>query len=296
MIRLEGVGKSFDGVQALATLDLEVRAGERLALLGRNGSGKTTLLRLLVGLSKPTEGRLLLEGGEPRGAAWRAFHRRVGFMPERVLFHENLTGAKTLSMFARLRGVGRGEVEPMLERVGLSSAAGKKVGVYSKGMRQRLNIAQALLGDPDVLILDEPLEGLDSHGVRRFFEMVDSVEGRTVVLSSHRLAEVSGVADRICVLKQGALRALGSEAELRHDLDLPLKVIIRAAPEREEELRDTFRRLSTAIVAGRNGSIVVRVPQAGKIPFLAELNSVSDSIRELRFEEPTLEEVLAETD
>ena len=296
MIRLEGVGKSFDDVQALAPLDLEVGAGERLALLGRNGSGKTTLLRLLVGLSKPTEGRLLLEGDEPRGAAWRAFHRRVGFMPERVLFHENLTGAKTLSMFARLRGVGRGEVEPMLERVGLSSAAGKKVGVYSKGMRQRLNIAQALLGDPDILILDEPLEGLDSHGVRRFFEMVDSVEGRTVVLSSHRLAEVSGVADRICVLKQGTLRALGSEAELRHDLDLPLKVIIRSVPDREEALRATLERLSTAIVAGRNGSIVVRVPQAEKIPFLAELNSVSDSIRELRFEEPTLEEVLAETD
>lgn len=296
MIRLEAVSKSFGSVQALAPTDLEVSSGERLALLGRNGSGKTTLLRMLVGLSGPSAGRLLIGGEEPGAEEWRAFHRRLGFMPERVVFHETLTGAKTLGFFARLRGVEPAQVRPMLERVGLAEAADRKVGVYSKGMRQRLNLAQALLGDPDILVLDEPLEGLDSHGVRRLFELVDSVEGRTVVFSSHRLSEVSGAADRICILKQGAVRALGTEIELRREIDLPLRVIIRSSPDLDQELQAAVSRLSTAIVAGKNGSIVISVPQDNKIPFLAELNTFSAAIRELRFEEPTLEEVLAETD
>jgi len=296
LIRLEGLSKRFDGVEALAPTDLEIRRGERLALLGRNGSGKTTLLRLLVGLSAPSGGRLLLGGEQPGVNEWRAFHRRLGFMPERVVFHENLTGAKTLGFYARLRGVAAAEVRPMLDRTGLSEAADKKVGVYSKGMRQRLNLAQALLGDPDVLVLDEPLEGLDSHGVRRFFELLDSVPGRTVVLSSHRLSEVSGAADRICILKQGVVKALGTESELRRELDLPLRVVIRPLPDLEPELRVALSRLSTAMVAGRNGSVVISVPQANKIPFLAELNTFSEAIEELSFEEPTLEEVLAETD
>ncbi|MCP4202209.1 MAG: ABC transporter ATP-binding protein [bacterium] len=296
MIHLEGISKSFGGVQALAPTDLEVRPGERLALLGRNGSGKTTLLRMLVGLSKPSGGRLLLGGERLRPGGWRAFRGRLGFMPERVVFHENLTGATTLGFYARLRGVEVTEVRPMLDRVGLRDAADKKVGVYSKGMRQRLNLAQALLGDPRVLVLDEPLEGLDSHGVRRFFELVDRVEGRTVVFSSHRLSEVSGTADRICILKKGVVQALGTESELRGELDLPLKVILRSAPDLDQELQAALGRLSTAIVAGRNGSIVISVPQGNKIPFLAELNTFSEAIEELRFEEPTLEEVLAETD
>ena len=235
MIRLEGLTKSFDGVQALAPTDLEIRPGERLALLGRNGSGKTTLLRMLVGLSEPSGGRLLLGGEQPRAAAWRTFHRRLGFMPERVVFHENLTGTQTLGFYARLRGVELAEVRPALDRVGLRDAAERKVGTYSKGMRQRLNLAQALLGDPEFLVLDEPLEGLDSHGVRRFFELVDGVENRTVVFSSHRLSEVSGAADRICILKQGVLRALGTESELRRELDLPLRVILRSAPDLDQD-------------------------------------------------------------
>ena len=296
MIRLEGVSKSFEGVQALAPTDLEVRSGEYLALLGRNGSGKTTLLRMLVGLSQPSDGQLLLGGELPRAANWRAFHRRLGFMPEKVVFHENLTGVRTLRFYARLRGIEVAEVDPMLDRVGLRDAANKKVGAYSKGMRQRLNLAQALLGEPDVLVLDEPLEGLDSHGVRRFFELVDSVEGRTVVFSSHRLSEVSGAADRICILRRGAVRALGTESELRGELELPLRVILRASPHRDRELQAALSRLSTAIVAGKNGSIVISVPQDNKIPCLAELSSFSAAIEELRFEEPTLEEVLAETD
>ena len=296
MIRLEGISKSFGGVQALAPTDLEIRRGERLALLGRNGSGKTTLLRLLVGLSESSSGTLLLDGKQPRTVLWREFHRRLGFMPERVVFQENLTGAKTLGFYARLRGVEGAQVRPMLDRVGLQDAADKRVGVYSKGMRQRLNLAQALLGDPDVLVLDEPLEGLDSHGVRQFFDLVDSVEGRTVVFSSHRLSEVSGVADRIGILKQGVLRALGTESELRREIDLPLRVIVRSWPDQERDLLAALHRLSTAIVAGKNGSVVISVPQGNKIPFLAELSSFSEAIRELRFEEPTLEEVFAETD
>jgi len=211
LIRLEGVAKRFGPIEALAPLDLEIRAGEWLGVFGRNGSGKTTLLRMLVGLSRPSSGRILVNGKEPGAEDWRELRRSLGFMPERISFFENLTGERTLRYFCLLKGADPSDVEPLLERVGLAQAAKRKLNGYSKGMLQRLNLAQALLGDPRVLIVDEPIEGLDAHGVRDFFEILESAERRTVVFSSHRLPLISRFVDRICVLSQGQIKALGTE-------------------------------------------------------------------------------------
>jgi Cu-processing system ATP-binding protein len=295
LIQLEAVSKRFGAIEALAPLDLAIRNGEWLGVFGRNGSGKTSLLRILVGLSRPSTGRVLLAGNEPAPEDWRRFRRSLGFMPERLSLFENLTGEKTLRYFARLKGVPATEVAPLLERVGLSHAARRKLGGYSKGMLQRINFAQALLGSPDVLVVDEPIEGLDAHGVREFFEILKSVPGRTVVFSSHRLPLLSRFVDRICVLSQGKLKALGTEDELHDRLNLPVRVIIHPTPESNGDLKDALGRIGSSSVASEHGRLVASVSQKNKMRFLAGLEGLSSKIHDLRIEEPSLEEVLLET-
>jgi Cu-processing system ATP-binding protein len=187
LIEFAAVSKSFGDVEALAPLDLRIGDGEWLGIFGRNGSGKTSLLRILVGLAPPSSGELRIDGVVPDERAWKSFRRRLGYMPERIVFHENLSGRRTIEYYARLRGLDPGQALDVLDRVGLAGAAGRKVGSYSKGMRQRLCFAQALLGDPEILILDEPLDGLDPHGVHQFFALLRGIENRTVVFTSHQL-------------------------------------------------------------------------------------------------------------
>ncbi len=295
MIRLEGVSKRFGDVEALSRLDLEIADGEWLGIFGRNGSGKTSLLRILVGLSRPSSGRVLVDGQAPDSEAWRAVRRSLGFMPERIAFLENLTGERTLRFFARLKGVSTREVAPVLDRVGLSHAANRRVGGYSKGMLQRLNFAQALLGDPRVLVVDEPIEGLDAHGVREFFEILKSIDDRTVVISSHRLPLIARFVNRLCVLGQGRITALGTEDELHRKLNLPVRVILHPSANANGTLLQALERSEAASVVSQNGKLVVSLPQSEKLRFLAGLEAFAASIHDIRIEEPPLEEVLLET-
>jgi len=296
MIRLEQVSKSFGALTAVAPLDVDVRLGETLAVIGRNGSGKTSLLRMLVGLSRPTSGRVLLDGQVPGAREWRRLRAGLGYMPERIDFHEHLSGQKTLTFFARLRGVDPQAVEPLLESVGLSAAGGKKVGTYSKGMRQRLNLAQALLGDPPLLVLDEPVEGLDPQGVRRFFDLLGHVEGRTVVFTSHRLPRMAVRVDRICVLSGGRLKGLGSEDELRQRVELPTRVVIYPAQGFAPRLHEALARLSSVALVSENGRFVVDVAQTNKLSFFTAIGELSGSITDLRVEETPVEEALLDAD
>ena len=295
MIRFASTAKSFGSIEALSPLDLDIHDGEWLGVFGRNGSGKTTLLRMLVGLSQPSSGEIQIDGTAPGPEDWRQFRRSLGFMPERISLFDNLTGEKTLRYFARLKQVDQAEVLPILERVGLAEAARRKTSGYSKGMRQRLNLAQALLGDPKFLVLDEPIEGLDAHGVKDFFELLKSVKDRTVVFSSHRLPLISRIVDRICILSKGKVKALGTEDELYEKVNLPVRVIIRP-------LRDTAARLAAAVDAldsaslvSQNGRLVVSVAQKDKLQFLSELSKLGPEMHDIRIEEPSLEEVLLET-
>lgn len=295
MIRFDGAAKRYGSIEALAPLDLEIREGEWLGVFGRNGSGKTTLLRMLVGLSPPSTGRLLIDDHAPGPEDWRRFRRSLGFMPERVALFENLTGKKTLEYFARLKGADRREILPVLERVGLEDAADRKVSGYSKGMRQRLNLAQALLGDPKFLVLDEPIEGLDAHGVRDFFDLLKTVRGRTVVFSSHRLPLISRVVHRICILSKGTVRALGTEDELYQQVDLPVRVVIHPMQDAAASLVAAVEKLDSGSLVSRNGRLVVSVAQKDKLQFLSDLQALKSDMHDIRIEEPSLEEVLLET-
>lgn len=220
MIRYEGFGKRFGSVVAVSRIDFEVKPGETLALVGPNGSGKTTTLKALVGLVRPTEGCVFVEGHDVvrEGVAAR---RLLGYLPQRLSFPEGMTGREAMRLYATLRRAAAGEIDPLLERVGLADAADRHADGYSGGMRQRLGIAVALLGRPAALVLDEPSAALDPTGALLVRDLIREIaaEGTTVLLSSHDLAEVAALADRVGVFVGGELRALGTIGELSQRAD-----------------------------------------------------------------------------
>ncbi len=193
-------------VLALSGLDLEVRRGEVFGLLGPNGSGKSTTLKLVLGLAQPTSGEALLFGEPPRSVEAR---RRLGFLPENPYFYKFLTGSETLRFFGRLCGVPakrlEARIDELLALVGLEHGRHRPLGAYSKGMLQRIGLAQALVHDPELLLLDEPTAGVDPQGARDIKDLVLRLKalGKTVVLSSHLLEQVEEVCDRVAILHLG---------------------------------------------------------------------------------------------
>ena len=215
-IHTEGLGKRFGERVALESIDLEVPRGTAFGFLGPNGAGKTTLIRLLLGLAEPTAGRVHLLGHKmPSGRA--AALARVGAIIEEPRFHAHLSGRENLFIHAAAREkAAHDRIDGSLARAGLTARADDKVKSYSLGMRQRLGVARSLLADPALLILDEPLNGLDPAGILEFRGLIRDLvdEGRTVLLSSHLLDEVEKVADAAAIVDQGRVVAQGSIAEL----------------------------------------------------------------------------------
>ncbi|AWJ92710.1 ABC transporter ATP-binding protein (plasmid) [Azospirillum baldaniorum] len=226
-IRVEGVSKRYGDAFAVREVDLDLAAGECVAMVGHNGAGKSSLIKLMLGLTTPTAGSIRVLGGDPASAAASHIRRQVGFLPESVAFHPSMTGRETLDFYARLKRVPRDGNDALFDRVGLEPAAVKRrVGTYSKGMRQRLALAQALLGGPKVLFLDEPTTGLDPALRQSFYEIVRSLRdaGTTVLLCSHALTELEGQADRVVVMNRGRKVADGSLATLRGLAQLPVRI------------------------------------------------------------------------
>jgi ABC-2 type transport system ATP-binding protein len=198
--------KRFGAVQAVADLSFDVPSGRITGFLGPNGAGKTTTLRMALGLVALTEGEALI-GGRPYAELPRP-RRTVGALLEATGFHPGRTGRDHLRVLADVADVGRGRVDEVLELVELTTAADRRVGGYSLGMRQRLGLAAALLGDPEVLILDEPANGLDPAGAAWLRGLLRSLasDGRTVLVSSHVLSEVAQTVDQVVIINAGALR------------------------------------------------------------------------------------------
>ena len=204
-------------VTAVADLDLQISQGEVFGLLGPNGSGKTTSINMLLGLLFPTRGRVSVFGRPPTDVATKT---RVGFLPEETHLYPFLDARETLdyygSLFHQPRRQRRRRIEMLLEMVGLSSVAYRRINEYSKGMQRRMGLAQALINDPDLLILDEPTSGMDPVGTRDVKNLLTILaeRGKTVLLSSHLLADVEDVCDRVCVLYGGRQRAVGHVDDL----------------------------------------------------------------------------------
>jgi ABC-2 type transport system ATP-binding protein len=221
VIAASGLAKEYRhwgrAVRALDGVDLEVGRGEVFGLLGANGAGKTTLMKILLGLTAPTAGSVLLRGRDPRVAATR---RRVGYLPEGHRFPAYLTGESAVRLFGRLAGVGEAVLDrriPMLlELVGLAGRGGDRIGRYSKGMTQRLGLASALVDEPDVLFLDEPTDGVDPVGRRHIRDVLLEARGHgtTIFINSHLLSEVERTCDRVCIIHAGRVVRTGRVADL----------------------------------------------------------------------------------
>ncbi|MFC0219896.1 ABC transporter ATP-binding protein [Pseudochelatococcus lubricantis] len=282
--------KQYGRVNAVQDVSLTLHAGETVALVGHNGAGKTTLIKLMLGLIRPTAGAVRVLGGDPaRGSA--SARRRLGYLPESVSFHLALTGRETLAFYARLKRVGPKQADALFERVGLAPAAvDRPVHTYSKGMRQRLGLAQALLGEPRVLFLDEPTSGLDPALRRHFYDLIEELRagGATVLLSSHALSELEGRTDRIVVLDSGTRVADGTLDDLRREARLPVRVQVRFTDGKGQAHRSFAGRDWTRTGAG---SYETRVDAGDKIALLRAVTQAPDAIADLAIAEPTLDDL-----
>jgi ABC-2 type transport system ATP-binding protein len=223
IVSVEGLTKVFRDfwrrpkVRAVDGVDLEVRRGEIFGLLGPNGSGKSTTIKMLLGLLYPTAGEIRVLGQPPRDVAVKA---QIGYLPEESYLYSYLTTREALHFYARLfnlEGAARRErVGQLLDMVGLTHAADRPVGEFSKGMARRVGLAQALINDPRLLMLDEPTSGLDPIGCRQVKDLMLALadRGKTIVLSSHLLADVEDVCDRVAILYNGRIRARGRVSDL----------------------------------------------------------------------------------
>lgn len=222
-LTLSHLTKTFGATRALHDVSFTVAPSERIALLGHNGAGKSTLMKIVLGLIPYDGGTVQVLGAAPGD---RAARRQVAYLPENVAFHPALTGLEQIRTYLRLRGEPASDAMALLERVGLAEAAKRRIGTYSKGMRQRVGLAQALIGKPRLLVLDEPTSGLDPVSRREFYTTLDGLaaDGASILLSSHALTEVEARTDRIVILSKGKMVANASLNDLRRQAALPIQM------------------------------------------------------------------------
>ncbi len=219
VIRAEGLTKHYGATVAVDHVDLEVRAGEIVGILGPNGSGKTTTILMLLGLTEPTGGHAEVAGFDPLRDPLEV-KRRVGYLPDQVGFYDGLSAHDNLAYTGRLAGLLRREIDERfaaaLDRVGLGEVGRARVGTFSHGMRQRLGLAEILMKQPSVAILDEPTTALDPHSTQEFLEMIRGLkaDGTAVLLSSHHLDQVQSVCDRVALFNRGRIALSGTVTEL----------------------------------------------------------------------------------
>jgi ABC-2 type transport system ATP-binding protein len=219
VIRAEGLTKIYGGRTAVDHIDFAVAAGEIVGILGPNGSGKTTTILMLLGLTEPSAGRAEVAGFDPLRAPLEV-KRRAGYLPDQIGFYDGLSARDNLAYTARLAGLARSEIDARfataMQRVGLAEVAGARVGTFSHGMKQRLGLAEILMKQPSVAILDEPTTALDPHSTQEFLAMIRGLkaDGTAVLLSSHHLDQVQSVCDRVALFNRGRIALAGSVTEL----------------------------------------------------------------------------------
>jgi ABC-2 type transport system ATP-binding protein len=289
IVETRGLSKRYgNGVLAVQDLNLNVHRGEVYGFLGPNGAGKTTTLRMLVGLIRPTAGRAVVAGAAPGSVASLG---RVGAMIEAPAFWPYLSGRANLQVLARYCSVPESRIEPLLDEVELAQRAGEAFSRYSTGMKQRLGVAAALLKEPELLILDEPTNGLDPQGMADFRELIKRLgQGeRTVLLSSHLLGEVEQICTRVGVIAKGRLVAEGTIDELRGGT----RLVVRAQPP-EIAQRVLADEVGEANVNTVDGAFNVKVDLARAPVLNRRLVEAGVDVSELRAGERSLEDVFME--
>jgi ABC-2 type transport system ATP-binding protein len=298
VIETQGLTKRYGDLVAVDNLSLSLQAGEVFGLLGPNGSGKTTTILMILGLTEPTAGSATVLGFDPLRNPL-AVKRRVGYMPDAVGFYDELTARDNLRYTARLNGIPRVEAEAaiteVLTRMGLKAVMDRPAGTFSRGMRQRLGLADVLLKTPQVAILDEPTIGLDPEAAHEFLNMIRGLkhDGITVLLSSHLLHQVQAVCDRVGLFRQGRMVLEGTFE------DLSVKVLGGSYRIHVEAKPDGLERVLTGVP----GVVRVTAPRPGLYRLEAQYDCRSEVARrvvaeggqllELRFERASLDDVYA---
>jgi len=270
-IETQNLTKTYEGglftgqeVQALKDLTIEVRSGEIFGYLGPNGSGKTTTIKLLLGLIFPTSGTIKVLGSEDIGSP--RIRQRIGFLPEGAYYPDYLKGEEILQFYGKLYGLSgadlRGRIDGVMDIVGMQHARKRLLRGYSKGMRQRIGLAQALMNDPDLLILDEPTTGLDPLARTEIRDILANLrdEGKTLLISSHELMELELISNRVAILYQGEVQTMGTLDELLTDRDTTIEVE-NVSPEAIEKLEGLGIRVDRA----PGGKVQLQIPPNGSL-------------------------------
>ena len=290
-IEVVGVTKRFGDVTALADLSLTVEKGEIFGFLGPNGAGKSTTINSILDFVRPDEGSITALGHDVQSES-RAIRTRTGVLPEGAAVYDRLTGRQHVAFVMDSKGV-EADPEQVLARVGLEDAVDRKAGGYSKGMAQRLLLGMALVGEPDLLILDEPSTGLDPNGAREMREIVraENERGTTVFFSSHSLEQVEAVCDRVGILRNGEMVAVDTVEGLRSSVSssTTLRVTVdRFTPAAREDLESLA---DVEHVATEGEQTVVVDCSGSKTAVLSSLEDSGIEVRDFATEQASLEEV-----
>ncbi|WP_178915606.1 ABC transporter ATP-binding protein [Natronomonas gomsonensis] len=292
-IELDDVRKGFGDVQALRGVDLEVEEGEVFGFLGPNGAGKSTTINIVLDFVRPDEGSARVLGHDAREESV-AVRERTGVLPEGFDLYDRLTAREHLQFAIDSKDADE-DPYPLLERVGLEDAVDRKAGGFSTGMRQRLALAMALVGDPDLLILDEPSSGLDPNGARELRELVEeeAADGTTVFFSSHILGQVEAVCDRVGIIREGELVAVDTIEGLRENVagGETLVVEVDSVPDDVSHRLKSMEGIDSVTVDGT--TLRVGCDDDAKMTVISELEEMGATVSDFSTEEAPLEDLFA---
>jgi ABC-2 type transport system ATP-binding protein len=295
-IRAEGLTKVYGGARAVDGIDVVIEKGEVCGFLGPNGAGKTTTIGMMVGLIEPTAGKCYINGAEVSRNLLEV-KRTIGYLPEGVGFYQHMTAARNLRYLAKLYGIVDADavkrVDGLLEYVGLGGID-KPVGAFSRGMKQRLGLARALLNDPQVIFLDEPTNGLDPEGVIQFRKIIkeQAANGKTVFFSTHIIGEVEHVCSSICIIAKGRIVARGTMDEVRKQMTKDPRIMITVRVEGPMP-KLTSPRILEASYDGSSATLRTDGDVVNEVS--EELIRAGVRIREIKIGEESLEEIFLET-
>lgn len=292
-IELDDVRKGFGDVQALRGVDLEVEEGEVFGFLGPNGAGKSTTINIVLDFVRPDEGSVRVLGHDAREESV-AVRERTGVLPEGFDLYDRLTAREHLQFAIDSKDAGD-DPYPLLERVGLEDAVDRKAGGFSTGMRQRLALAMALVGDPDLLILDEPSSGLDPNGARELRELVEeeAADGTTVFFSSHILGQVESVCDRVGIIREGELVAVDTIEGLRENVGggSTLVVQVDSVPDDVGHRLKSMEGIDSVTADGT--TLRIGCTDDAKMTAISELEDMGATVSDFSTEEAPLEDLFA---
>ncbi len=291
VIETVDITKRFKDVLAVDSLSLKVQKGEIFGFLGPNGAGKSTTIKMVMGLFHPTSGSAFING-QPAGPDSVELRRNIGFLPERISFYDNLTPIQTLEFYCELRGADKSVVPSLIEEVGLDHAANRKVGTFSKGMVQLLGVAQAMIGNPSIYIMDEPTGGLDARWVKAVRDKIRTLneQGATIIFSSHILSEVQALCHRIAIIDKGKLVVEGTVEDISDHLRILPRLWIEVTGVDQDTISAIRSIDGVHEVSANDEGLMVTCETETRMKVIASLQERGAAVRDFKTLDPSLEE------